>query len=76
MNFNEVDIMPLMTTAEAAACLTVSPKTLAYWRATGDGPVFVRVGARGIRYRRPDLASYVQQRQFRNNFNHQQAQQG
>lgn len=63
MDLIESDAQPLMTTAEAAARLSVSPKTLAYWRKTGDGPQFTRLGVRSIRYRREDLFTYIQERQ-------------
>ena len=49
----------LLTTDEAAKLLGVSPKTVAYWRSTGDGPVFVRLGARTIRYKLEDISSYI-----------------
>ena len=63
------DPPPLLTTIEAAASLSVSPKTLAYWRATGDGPSFSRIGAKTIRYRRADLLTYVDERQRRHDQN-------
>jgi len=49
----------LLTPAEAAKVLRVSPATLPRWRWSGDGPDFVRVG-RAIRYRREDLDRYIQ----------------
>lgn len=49
----------LLTTKEAATYLAVSPSTLAYWRAVGDGPGYARLGVRSIRYRRADLAAYA-----------------
>ena len=55
----------LLTTREAAAYLTVSPSTLAYWRATGWGPKYVRLGCRSVRYRQLDLSAYVAERQNR-----------
>jgi len=48
----------LLTPAEAARVLRVSPKTLPRWRWSGDGPDFVRIG-RSIRYRRADLESFI-----------------
>ena len=48
----------LLTTHDAAAELQLKPNTLAKWRVTGEGPVFVRVG-RAVRYRPIDLATFV-----------------
>jgi hypothetical protein len=56
------DLPALLTTTDAAACLSVFSKTLAYWRSTGDGPAFARLGVRSIRYRRDDLLKYVAER--------------
>lgn len=63
----EVDGKISLRATEAAACLNVSPKTLAYWRSIGDGPTFSRLGVRSIRYRREDLIDYVATRQRANN---------
>lgn len=53
-----------MTPAEAAAWLGCHAATLATWRGTGRGPVFVRVGGR-IRYREADLIAWVKQQSTR-----------
>jgi hypothetical protein len=49
---------PLFTVNEAAAILRCSASSLNKWRLTGQGPPFVRVGAR-VRYRRADLAAFI-----------------
>ena len=49
----------LLTPAEAAEILRISPATLPRWRWAGEGPDFVRIG-RSIRYRREDLDRYIQ----------------
>eukprot|EP01037_Dinobryon_pediforme_P012637 gene12638-12730_t len=49
----------LLTTREAAAELKLQPNTLAKWRVSGEGLMFVRVG-RALRYRPIDLATFVQ----------------
>ncbi|GAA2812210.1 helix-turn-helix domain-containing protein [Streptomyces showdoensis] len=42
----------LWTTAEAAAFLRISPKTLRNWRSMGRGPAYERhAGRRGVFYR-------------------------
>lgn len=56
---DRTDPSAILTTAEAAQRLRVSPKTMAYWRTTGDGPPFLRFGTRTVRYRLSDLAAYM-----------------
>ena len=48
----------LLTTAEAAAGLRVSPRTLNNWRSLGTGPEFIKVGAL-VRYREDDIEDYL-----------------
>lgn len=60
------DPHPLLTSSEAAALLQLSPKTLERYRRTGDGPPFVTVGPRLIRYRRVDLQAHLDGRLFTN----------
>jgi len=52
----------LLTTAEAAKELNVSQRTLETLRYRGDGPRFVRVGRRTVRYPADELDRYVQTR--------------
>ena len=52
----------LLTECEAAEYLHFSPRFLQARRVRGDGPLFVRVSARAIRYRRGDLENWVEQR--------------
>lgn len=67
MHLIDHDLPALLTTTEAASCLSVSPKTLAYWRAIGEGPAFARLGVRSIRYRQEDLIAYLADRRQLNN---------
>lgn len=46
-------------TLEAAACLKVAVTTLRNWRALKQGPQFLKIGARLVRYRRSDLAAFI-----------------
>ena len=46
----------------AAALLGFTPRALQAWRQNGQGPAFVRVSARAIRYRRKDLTAWAQKR--------------
>ena len=48
----------LLTTAQAAAILAISPKTLLNWRYERQGPPYIRVGS-AIRYREADLLAWV-----------------
>lgn len=50
----------LLDENEAAASLSVAVQTLRNWRWKGEGPRFVKVGARLVRYRRGDLAAFVE----------------
>ena len=47
---------------EAAEFLDFTPRALQLWRRTGDGPRFVRVSSRAIRYRRRDLVAWAEAR--------------
>lgn len=57
----------LMTTAEVATWLRVSPNTVRGWRATGKfGPTPIRVGGHRIVYIRAEVRSWLEgQRQHR-----------
>lgn len=50
---------PLLTNAEAAAYLKMSPRTLDRWRWAQRGPVFKKVGG-AVRYTLADLNSFAQ----------------
>lgn len=52
----------LLTSVEAAHYLGFSPRTLENWRISGDGPLYVRVSARCVRYRVIDLDTWTHQR--------------
>jgi hypothetical protein len=49
----------LITPAQAADLLSVNVKVLERWRGTGEGPAFVRLTSKTIRYRPADLADYI-----------------
>ncbi len=53
---------PLLAEKEAAKILGFSERTLQKWRVLGDGPLFVRVSARAVRYRLVDLNKWVEER--------------
>lgn len=49
-----------VSTAEAAAFLGFSPKTLRKWRTLRRGPPFSRINGRTIAYRVADLSAYME----------------
>ncbi len=60
MNVNlEHDLEALIPEKRAAEFLGLSIKTLQKKRCTGDGPVFVRISARCVRYRRRNLIEWA-----------------
>lgn len=50
---------PLLTNAEAAAYLKLSPRTLDRWRWAQRGPVFKKIGG-AVRYAQADLNRFAQ----------------
>lgn len=50
----------LLNQNEVAEILSVSPKTLEYWRWKGGGPRYVKLGHLA-RYRESDVQSYIDQ---------------
>lgn len=57
-NNSPISGVKLLTAVEAAALLSVSPKTLADWRSQGRGPLFIQIG-RSIRYRAADIKTFI-----------------
>ena len=49
----------LLDTVAAAALLAVTPRTLTNWRNKRQGPAFVKVGKRAVRYRISDLEAFT-----------------
>ena len=48
----------LISEAEAASRLGLSPRTLAHWRSTGQGPIWMKIG-RSVRYTEESLRSWL-----------------
>jgi len=42
----------------------IPPRTAGRWRASGDGPPFIRLGKRRILYRRADVEAWLANRTF------------
>lgn len=53
---------PLITTAQAAELLALSPRSLEGYRRKGGGPTFVTLSRNVVRYRRSDLDNWVSSR--------------
>ena len=56
------DFDQLVRQEQAAALLSVSPRCMENWRHRGEGPKFVRVSGRCIRYRKSDLTLFIEER--------------
>ena len=52
----------LMTPVQAAGYLNFSVATMAKWRCNGDGPAYIKVSARCVRYRLEDLQAWLASR--------------
>lgn len=53
-------------TAEASRIVGFPVCTLHTWRSRGDGPPFLKVGRRSVRYQRRTLLTWMAERQRRN----------
>jgi len=49
----------LLTEKEAAALLNVTPSCLQAWRYRGEGPPFIKISARCVRYEWIDLQEWI-----------------
>ena len=52
----------LIRQEEAATILGVTPRTLEAWRYRGEGPPWVRISGRCVRYRKSDLLAFIEER--------------
>ena len=50
--------MEVLSTAQAAKFVNMSPRTLERWRLTGGGPRYLKLG-RAVRYRKDDLEQFL-----------------
>ena len=57
----EISLSPgdLIDEKETAAILAVATTTLRNWRSLRQGPPFLKVGRRLVRYRRSDVAAFL-----------------
>lgn len=49
----------ILTSREVAAEYRLAERTLANWRAKGEGPRFLKLGKRAVRYRRADIEAFI-----------------
>lgn len=56
------DLSLVLRPHDAARVLGVARQTLARWRCEGQGPAFVKLGARLVGYRRTDLDAWLASR--------------
>lgn len=61
-NFTETELDQLMDERAAAGVLCYSVRALQNWRYRGGGPLYIKVSARSVRYRRRDLLAWVEAR--------------
>ena len=52
----------LVSERDAAAMLGLSDRTLQLWRQRGEGPPYVRISSRCVRYRVADLEDWAAER--------------
>jgi len=57
-----VDSERLMTETEAAGFLGVTRRALQQWRLNGNGPKYVKISQRCVRYRRIELIKWSEER--------------
>lgn len=55
-----------VNTAEASRIIGFPACTLHTWRSRGDGPPFLKIGARSVRYQRRTLLQWMAERQRQN----------
>ena len=56
------DINGLLDERQAANLIGVTTRFMQQRRRTGDGPVFIRVSSRCVRYRLRDITAWIEQR--------------
>jgi hypothetical protein len=62
-----IDYRTLLSNAEAAALLGVTPNTLKFWRHKGRGPAFIKYGdspRSGVGYDPADIEAWKAERKF------------
>ena len=60
----QVQALEVLTEQQVAEELNVTTRTLQRWRNSGDGPPFIRLGVRGVRYTRGGVRGYLAGRTY------------
>lgn len=55
----ETPIDQFLTTRDVATILNLNPQTVIEWRRERNGPPWVRIGQKAIRYRRSELEAWI-----------------
>ncbi|MCB5943940.1 AlpA family transcriptional regulator [Acidocella sp. KAb 2-4] len=56
------ELRPLLTANQAAERLGVPPSVLERWRGTGEGPAYIKLSGKYVRYRQEDLETFIEAR--------------
>jgi predicted site-specific integrase-resolvase len=59
-------LKPLLTALQAAERLGVPASLLERWRGTGEGPAYIKLSGKYVRYQQADLEAFVEARRRRN----------
>ena len=62
----ESDLDRLVNEREAADLLCYTVRALQNWRHRGGGPLYIKVSARSVRYRRRDILAWIDARTVAN----------
>ena len=57
--------LKILSENEIAERIGSPPRTLQRWRATGEGPPYVRLGPRRIGYRVEDVSAWLESRTYK-----------
>lgn len=69
----QLDPNVLLTDEQAAEIIGLKVSTIRYWRYTGEGPAFVKVGGKCVRYRLADINEWIESRLYRSTSHFQSA---
>jgi predicted DNA-binding transcriptional regulator AlpA len=64
MSAYQLEADELLTEAELCTRLRVTRRTTLRWRASGDGPKYIRAGERRVLYRIGDVDKWLDERTF------------
>ncbi len=57
-----IERRPLLTATQAAERLGVPPSLLEHLRGTGEGPAYIKLSGKYVRYRQEDLDAFIDAR--------------